>query len=245
MNVFFMGSKNIGSRILIELINFVNYNPEYRIVGVLTNMRGSAIKKIVKDNNLTIFKSLDEYIRLDNVDITISIQYHEILKKIHLDVADININLHMAPLPEYRGCNQFTLAILDEKREFGTTLHLIDEGIDSGDILFEKRFSINKDVWVSDLYEQTIKYSIILFKESLNKIFKKDFSPIKQSERIKEFGTRICYRKEIEDLKKVDLSWDEKKIYKHVRATYMPGFEPPYMLINKNKIYLSGTYKNG
>jgi methionyl-tRNA formyltransferase len=245
MDIFFMGSKDIGCHILVELINFVNCNPGHRIVGVLTNVHGNAIKKIAEGNDLTMFKSLDMYSKLDNIDINISVQYHEILRKAHLDVAGININLHMAPLPEYRGCNQFTLAILDERKEFGTTLHLIDEGIDSGDILFEKRFSIDKDVWVDELYEQTLEYSVILFKESLSRILEKNFLPIKQFSRIEEFGTQICYRKEIEELKKVDISWDEKTIYKYIRATSMPGFEPPYLLINNHKVYLNREYKNG
>ena len=244
-DIFFMGSKDVGCQILIELINFVNCNPGYRIVGVLTNMHGNAIKKLAEDSNLTIFKSLDMYSKLNNVDVNISVQYHEILRKMHLDVASLNVNLHMAPLPEYRGCNQFTLAILDERKEFGTTLHLIDEGIDSGDILFEKRFSIDKDMWVGELYEKTLEYSVILFKENLSRILKKDFLPIKQFSRIEEFGTNICYRQEIEELKRIDISWDEKTIYKYIRATSMPGFEPPYLLINNHKIYLSKGYKNG
>ncbi|MBK8684503.1 MAG: hypothetical protein IPN26_05660 [Bacteroidetes bacterium] len=73
------------------------------------------------------------------MDFLISVQYHQILNERHIQKArTLAINLHMAPLPEYRGCNQFSFAILDQYPEFGTTLHVMDERIDHGDILFEK-----------------------------------------------------------------------------------------------------------
>ena len=63
----------------------------------------------------------------------------------------------MAPLPEYKGCNQFSFAIIDEVNEFGTTIHEIEASIDSGPIIAEKRFFINNNLWVKDLYELTEK----------------------------------------------------------------------------------------
>ena len=45
------------------------------------------------------------------------------------------------------------------------------------------------------------------------------------------------YRKEIEKIKKVDLNWSKDRIERHIRATYMTGFEPPYMIINNQKVY--------
>ena len=65
----------------------------------------------------------------------------------------------MAPLPEYRGCNQFSFAIVDGKKEFGTTLHKMEEGIDNGDIIAESRFDIPENCFVKELYELTYKTS--------------------------------------------------------------------------------------
>jgi hypothetical protein len=46
----------------------------------------------------------------------------------------------------------------------------------------------------------------------------------------------------IEDLKKIDLSWNRNKIEKHIKATLMKGFEPPYFKLNGKKIYFLKEY---
>ena len=236
--VVFLGSKDIG----LECLRILNENQQklnYEIVGVLTNSRGKSIQKYSYENNLKILDSLDEYLSLEEVDIGISIQYHEILKENHIKKAkELIVNLHMAPLPEYRGCNQFSFAIIDDKKIFGTTIHKLENGIDNGDILFESRFEIPKNCWVDELYKLTFDKSIELFQESLSKIIKLDINPIKQMEYELSRGCSLHFRKEIDDLKNLGLSWSKEKIEKHIRATYMPGFEAPYFKIGNEKIYM-------
>ncbi|MBX9448199.1 MAG: hypothetical protein KL787_00100 [Taibaiella sp.] len=112
-----------------------------------------------------ILSSLDE---IPECDIIYSVQHHEILKTQHIRKArSLALNLHLAPLPEYRGCNQFSFAIMDEARSFGVSIHRIDERIDHGALLFEKRFSISPDIWVEDLYQKSVNAGIELFKETL------------------------------------------------------------------------------
>ena len=83
---------------------------------------------------------------------------------------EITVNLHMAPLPEYRGCNQFSYCIINEDNFFGTTIHKLEEGIDSGPILFEDRFSIPDKLWVNE-DDMTFNRSVNLF-ERLFKVQK-------------------------------------------------------------------------
>jgi len=241
--IVFLGSKEIGLECLKYLFNN-RKSLGVEIIGVLTNKRGKEIVNFCKFNNIYILKNLKEYLEIDFVDIGISIQYHQILKKEHIDKAkEITINLHMAPLPEYRGCNQFSYAIINKDTEFGTTIHRLEEGIDSGAILFEKRFKIPPKSWVEDLFKLTLKKSIELFREHIDDIIKANYTLKPQSDYIKSRGTSLHYRKEIDELKRIDLSWPKEKIERHIRATYMPGFEPPYSFINGEKIYFSHDYK--
>lgn len=48
------------------------------------------------------------------------------------------VNLHLAPLPQYRGFYAFTHAIANGEDSFGVTLHYVDEGIDTGPIIATK-----------------------------------------------------------------------------------------------------------
>jgi len=59
-----------------------------------------------------------------------------ILKKPILDLPRIGcINTHSSLLPKHRGPNPFSAVILANEPETGVTFHVVDEGIDTGDIL--------------------------------------------------------------------------------------------------------------
>lgn len=45
------------------------------------------------------------------------------------------VNLHLAPLPDYRGFYAFSHSVANGEREYAVTLHYVDEGIDTGPII--------------------------------------------------------------------------------------------------------------
>ena len=80
-----MGTKEIGASCLSHLINS-QQELEIDIIGVLTNDRklGSdelSVSQLAVQNGINILNNLKEFLALDDVDIVISVQYHEILKK--------------------------------------------------------------------------------------------------------------------------------------------------------------------
>jgi methionyl-tRNA formyltransferase len=238
--VVFLGSKPIGYYCLAYLIE-QQANLGCKVIGVLSNDNAMfnpqlSVKALSMQHQIPIIDSLDN---LPYVDILISVQYHQILKPHHIAKAKLALNLHMAPLPEYRGCNQFSVAIIDDAKIFGTTIHQLDAKIDHGAIAFESRFAIPENCWISDLYNITEKESVQLFKQSLEKIIANQITWTSQESLIDQRGTSIHYRNEIHALKQIDLDWSANKIQRHIRATYMPGFEPPYALINNQKIYIT------
>ena len=237
--VVFLGAKDIGLECL-KILHEQQERLNYQIVGVLTNSRGVNVKEYCRISGLPILNSLNDYMDVAQIDIAISIQYHEILTKNHIDkVNEIIVNLHMAPLPDYRGCNQFSFAIIDQVNEFGTTIHRLEEGIDDGAILFEKRFPIPPDIWVEDLYNLTFTESIALFENNLGDLVSGKYSLIDQRGLLRERGTSFHYRKEIETIKRIDLDWPQSKIERHIRATYHQQFKPPYTIIGGRKVYFS------
>ncbi|PWB39049.1 MAG: hypothetical protein C3F02_00310 [Parcubacteria group bacterium] len=242
-NILFLGTKPIGYKCLEILIK----NKErlgINIRSVLTvedkNFDSSLnIETLSKNNNLPVISNLDDIIGLKDVDILISVQYHLILKQEHIDVAkQIAINLHMAPLPEYRGCNQFSFAIINDDKVFGTTLHRLEAGIDSGDIIAEKRFAIPENCYVSELYDLTFDNSLELFEAEIGNIVSANYKLTPQKDYYQTRKHSIHYRKEITDIKKIDVSWPAEKIFRYVRATSMPNFEPPYFTVGEERVYL-------
>ena len=90
----------------------------------------------------------------------------------------------MAPLPEYRGCNQFSFAIYNGEKEFGTTIHKIDTGVDTGRILTERRFAILDDWCADELIDYTINESKKLFVESIDDVINGRINGIDQSKKL-------------------------------------------------------------
>ena len=238
--IIFLGSKPIGYYCLEYLIQH-QAALQYQIIGVLSNENtvfnaALSVKALATQHHIPIIDTLEQ---MPEVDILYSVQYHQILCVQDIAKAKTAFNLHMAPLPEYRGCNQFSFAIADDKQEFGTTIHKMDARIDHGDIAFEKRFAIPENCWVNELYSLTETASLALFKETLAAIIDGSITWTPQENLIASRGTSLHYRKEIQELKKIDLQWDAQKIERHIRATYMTGFEPPYTIIHNKKIFFT------
>jgi methionyl-tRNA formyltransferase len=211
LKIAFLGAKEIGAfclQYLLESAPALNYE----VVGVRTRegAAGEKIKKITKDAGLILFSSLEG---LPEVDIIISVQHHELLKQKDIAKArKVAVNLHLAPLPEYRGCNQFSLAILEEAQEFGVTLHQMDCRIDHGAILFEKRFPVPENCWVKELHELAVKEGEELFVESLPDLISGHFILKEQNTNNSGKQSRLHFRKEMEHLKVIPLDLPKEEI---------------------------------
>ena len=243
-DIVFLGSKEVGYWCLSHLLENAGALGA-RVVAVLTNDRKihSSDHPTVRDacdsfsgGAIPVLSSLEEYSTISDFDILLSVQYHQILKVPHIVKArQIAVNLHMAPLPEYRGCNQFSFAILDGAKEFGTTIHRLEKGIDSGAVMFERRFPIPENCRIRDLFDKTARESVALFKESIGKIVAGTYTLTSQKEYVGKRGTSFHLRNEIDNIKRIDLNWGEEKILRHFRATWFPPFPPPFVLEDGKK----------
>lgn len=86
------------------------------------------------------------------------------------------INYHNALLPFHRGCNARIWSIWEKDSKTGISWHLVEESIDTGDILIQKEFELNDDFTALSLLNAQHNLAIASFKEALqnleNKVFK-------------------------------------------------------------------------
>jgi len=194
MNIVFMGSPDYAVKILDSL------NKQFNIVAVFTQpdkpvgrkkiLTPTPVKKYALENNLEVFTPTslkNEDLSKFNPDFIVVAAYGLILPKSVLDVAPC-INLHASLLPKYRGASPIQSAILNGDKYTGVTSMLMDEGLDTGDIL----------VW--DYTEVGNKTSIDLFNEladiAANQIIYtlKNFSkikPLKQIDALSSYAKKI------------------------------------------------------
>ena len=98
------------------------------------------------------------------VDLGISAAGSHIFAPKEIDLARCGIvNLHLAPLPEYRGRYSATHAILNREEFYGVTLHYVDEGIDTGPIIAEHRFPVKPTATAGDLRTRALIEGARLF----------------------------------------------------------------------------------
>ncbi len=137
----------------------------------------------LKKNNCEV-TCKDEKVSLLEInffDLVILFGYRHILRKEFFSKFSVPfINLHISYLPWNRGSHPNFWSFY-ENTPSGVTIHLVDEGIDTGPILFQKEIKFNKKKETfSDTYRKLILEVENLFIENINSIINKDFVPIPQ-----------------------------------------------------------------
>lgn len=79
-------------------------------------------------------------------DLLVSVDYDLILRRCVLEAAPLGaINAHPGMLPAYRGVGVVTRAIQDGEPQVGVTVHHMDEGIDTGDLILQRAVPVGPD----------------------------------------------------------------------------------------------------
>ena len=78
------------------------------------------------------------------------------------------INLHMEILPEFQGAQSIIWPIYEGKIETGFTIHQIDNKIDTGNILFQKKYPIQFCSTLRDTVEKNLRRARIMMPEAFS-----------------------------------------------------------------------------
>jgi len=78
-------------------------------------------------------------------DLFVSMSFNQIFKPRITQLPPLGtINCHAGRLPFYRGRNILNWALINDEKEFGITVHYVDEGIDTGDIILQRTYPITE-----------------------------------------------------------------------------------------------------
>ncbi len=159
-------------------------------------------------------------------DFLISYNYKFIIKKEVLDLLrNKAINLHISLLPYNKGSNPNIWSFLEDTPK-GVTIHLIDEGLDTGDIVVQKELHVDENrETLKSSYEFLHTEIQILFRNNWNKIKNGDIVPIPQGS-----GGSIHFQKDFRQLKPLiaEKGWNTsiselKKRYAELRSRMRQG----------------------
>ena len=156
-----------------------------------------------------------------NCDLFVSMSFNQIFRKKLMSLPKLKtINCHAGCLPYYRGRNILNWALINDEKYFGITVHYIDEGVDTGDIIKQKTFPItDNDNYCSLLNKAYLECGPILY-ETIKEIQKGKVKSVMQSS-IHSIGS-FCGRRLPGD-EIIDWNQNSRKIFNFIRALSSPG----------------------
>ena len=178
LNIGYFADGPWSHKTLDKLIN----DPEIKIsfICVRYDSEDERLKEYAKRFKIDYLKHLnvnsDEFIsniKSYDCDLFVSMSFNQIFKSKIINLAKYKtINCHAGKLPFYRGRNVLNWVLINDEKEFGITVHYVDEGIDTGDIISQKTFPItDQDNYNTLLNKAYVECSNILYSVIIN--FKK------------------------------------------------------------------------
>ena len=204
---------------LDEIIVIINKNDP----GV--NSWQQSLFKVATERGVVI-KSLNEVYN-SKIDYFISLEFDQIVKPEKFSTENI-YNIHFSKLPEYKGMYTSVWPILFGNKEAGVTLHKIDRGIDTGDIVAQKIFGLTTSDRSQDCYRKYIENSKQLLSDWFKKIIDGEIALTKQA----AVGASYYSTKTI-DYANLEIDFN-KTAWQIQRQVYAFSFRP-YQLLNFNK----------
>lgn len=106
-----------------------------------------------------------------DTELIISISCPQIFKKALIDLPSKGcLNLHGSLLPNYRGVMPSFWVLANNEKEAGITLFFVNEKIDAGDVLIQRRFSINPNETLDSFIRRSKRIGAEMVIEGIEKI---------------------------------------------------------------------------
>lgn len=231
VRIVFMGTPVFAATMLESLLDH-----HYQVVGVVTQpdkptgrtqeLQPSDVKKMALRFGLPLLQpnklDTEAYSALKHwkPDLIVVAAYGKILPKNVLSLPGFGcVNVHASLLPKWRGASPIHNVLLSGETETGITLMLMDEGVDTGDIIATERTDIESNETRLDLETRLAKIGAELLSHTLAAFIERKIIPTKQDSE----ESTLCQLIDRED---GHIFWndDSQALYNRYRAlTPWPG----------------------
>ena len=193
MKIVFMGTPDYAVKTLEKLVESehtvaaVFAQPD-KPVGRKQVLTPPPVKVCAESHNIPVYQPNSvrtgealEIINNINPDVIVVVAYGKILPKEILTAAKYGcVNGHASLLPKYRGASPIQWCIVCGETETGVTTMLMDEGMDTGDILETVKVKIGDNETAEELFERLSDISADLMLSTIEKLEKGEITPKKQ-----------------------------------------------------------------
>jgi len=225
IRIVFMGTPEFAVSILKKILD-----KEYNVVGVITapdkpagrgrKVHQSAVKKFALEHHLKVLQPtnlksenfLAELKEL-NANLQVVVAFRMLPKSVWNMPKYGTFNLHASLLPEYRGAAPINWAIINGETKTGVTTFFIDEKIDTGEIILQKKCNILADETAGELHDELMHIGSKLVVKTIKKIKKNTLKTKPQPKRTPKHAPKI-----FKETCKIDWNDTLNNIYNKVRG---------------------------
>lgn len=213
MKVLFMGTPDIAAVSLKKLIS-----EKFDVVGVVSQpdkpkgrghkLMPTAVKLAAEENGIEVYQpetlkngELKPVLEKLQPEVIAVVAYGKILPEYILKFPKYGcINMHASLLPKLRGAAPIQWAVINGDEKTGVTTMLMEEGLDTGDMLLKKETDIGLYETSEELFERIAVIGAETLAETLNNI--ENIAPVPQNH--EDFTYAPMITKEMGNIK-----WDE------------------------------------
>ena len=198
LRIVFMGTPEFAVASLAALLE-----KGYNVVGVVTapdkpagrgqKLQQSAVKIFALEHNIPVLqpeKLKEEYFLHDlqslKPDLQVIVAFRMLPEVVWKLPALGTFNLHGSLLPRYRGAAPLNWAIMNGDTESGVTTFLLKQEIDTGNIIFREKVTVDPDETVGELHDQLMVIGAELVTRTVEALAAGNIQPIPQDQLILE-----------------------------------------------------------
>lgn len=201
MRVVFMGTPDFSVGTLEAIIKAghevvaVVTQPDKR-QGRSSELRMSPVKECALKHGIDVYQPIKvrdpefvEILRGLAPEVIVVVAFGQIIPKSVLEMPKYGcVNVHASLLPKYRGAAPIQWAVIDGEEVTGVTTMLMDEGIDTGDILMVREYKVDPKETGGSLFDKLENLGAELLVETLDGLQAGSITPVPQGENFTHVG---------------------------------------------------------
>ena len=231
----------------------------YEIVGVVTvadkasgrglKINESAVKKYAVEHNIPVLQPISlkdpeflEALKAWKPDLFVVVAFR-MLPKVVWEIPRLGtFNLHAALLPQYRGAAPINWAVINGDKATGVTTFMIDDGMDTGKIMYREQCLIGPDETVGEVHDKLMSIGSDLVVQTVEAIIENNVDMRVQSSFIQGSEILRPAPKLTRELCHIDWNCKTRHIYNLIRglSPYPAAFTE---LVKDEKILQTKIYK--
>lgn len=179
LNIVFWGEDAFSCIILRSLVE-AGHNVKLVVTPLYDNLKYKKLEFACKSLEIPLLREkkinsevVYEAVKRVEPDLCVISHFERLIKEPILSVPKMGfVNLHPSLLPDYRGMAPQHWPIINGEKEAGITVHYVDEGTDTGDIIVQRRIALTDDMYVSDLQKVWMEHYKTIMVEAIDNIIK-------------------------------------------------------------------------